>query len=190
MHKKIKVLLISAVAAGLCIWGISYHTSQEVIKRSPIADYVDARDRDFVLHLFDENWYWLLTHGRDEYSPEFMLDHRSRTQDPKDFGKLTLKVFLVEDQPVGFVGYLMETFFKGKVLFLAVDSPQRGNRFGEQLLRYACKALFEKGARVVQLLTRTDNKSAQALYKRVGFKVVWKNEGFVYFEVKPDTFKE
>jgi ribosomal protein S18 acetylase RimI-like enzyme len=112
------------------------------------------------------------------------LDHRSKSHDPQDFGKLRIKVLLVKNKPVGFVAYYMENFFQGKVLFLDIDHTQRRHRYGQKLLTGAMQALFAQGAKVVRLVTRTDNIPAQRLYSKNGFIEYQSTDKFVYFEKK------
>ncbi len=41
--------------------------------------------------------------------------------------------------------------------------------------------MLSQGINVIELITRTDNEKAQNLYKRLGFKESWRNDGFVQF---------
>ena len=54
-----------------------------------------------------------------------------------------------------------------------------------QLLKYAIQELIKMGAQTVYLVTRVENYSAQALYKRVGFVDVGRRDGFIKYVYTP-----
>lgn len=186
IRRSTKKLLLLSLLLGLL--GVGYCAT--TYEKGPIVSYRPGRDRAFILELFDNNWYWLLTHRRGEYDPGFMLDHQSRTMRPEDFGKLTTKVFVEDGKPIGFVTYYMETFIKGRLLFIVVAQKYRSKHYGDRLLRFACRQLFKKGAKNIHLLTRTDNKPAIKLYKRIGFKVLEQDESLVSFYLRPENFNQ
>lgn len=178
-NKYIKYVL-SVVVLGSFIGGfIAYqHTYANGFK-----NYTEHRDKQFLHKIFDENIYWLYAGDPSEFSLDQLLETGKLTHGQGTYD-ITMKVYVVENKPVGFVAYYMKTLTKGILLFLVVDKEQRGHGYGEKLLKYGCDQLFNKGALVVQLLTRTDNTAALSLYKRHGFKEFWVEDGFVQLELK------
>lgn len=173
-RKRVAIVL----ALSVLIAGTTYYFLPE---RGPIYEFNEERDTQDILKLFDNNWYWLLS--SPDYSPAFMLKKRAPNTDPLYIGKMHLKVLRENDKFVGFTGYYFLSATVGKVLFLAVDEQFRGKRYGEKLLRYAIDDLKRMGALKVKLVTRVDNISAQALYRRVGFKETARDNQFVDFEI-------
>ena len=150
-----------------------------------IVDFQPERDTVPIVKLFDDNWYWLIADAtKDEYSPEFMLKNRSVDKKPENFGKLTIKVLRERDKFAGFVAYYKKSFYRGFLQFVGVDSAFRGKGYGEKLTRFAVNDLFSQGVGVVELLTRTDNVKARSLYKKIGFKEVWVDGGFVFYSIR------
>lgn len=174
-HKKIFYL------TGLLsiLFGASYYlfSAQE-----GIYDYNPTTDRAFILDLFKTNWYWLVSEHSVDFSAEYALDNRASSQGETYKNNLTIKVYRVHNKPVGFVAYYKKTFYKGYILFLAIDETQRAQGYGKKLLEYALDGLKKQGSMVAELITRTNNLKAQSLYKKLGFQEFWRNEGFVRFE--------
>jgi len=84
-------------------------------------------------------------------------------------------LFLVADvsgRVVGYVIGLLERGRVGHVISIAVHPKLRGKGIGERLLRQLLMRLKAKGARLARLEVRPSNKSAIALYKKMGFKEV------------------
>lgn len=181
MLKSIIVMLSIVLGAGIA----HYYSANK--SASPISDYDDVRDGVQVRKIFKDDWYML---SNREHNPEqlnFVLQtHSPNEYEPRYFGKMTIKVLREKDNVVGFITYYMLNFYEGKILFLAISPEFRGQRQGEKLLRVAVDDLFAHGATLVRLVTRTENISAQKLYKRFGFEQVppWEDEGFVHFVIK------
>ena len=148
-----------------------------------IQDYNEARDTQDILEIFKADKYWLLS--SPDYSPEHMLSTRSPNKDDaRYFGKLSIKVLREADKLVGFVAYYMKNFFIGTVLFLDVKPKFRGKGYAQQLMRYAIDELKKQGASIVTLVTRSENHSAQAVYKKMGFTKTLEEDGYVYFDLR------
>lgn len=147
-----------------------------------IYDFEPRRDTQEILAIFDQNWHWLIS--SEDYSPEFMLQHRAPNKDPLYVGSLHIKVLYEKDKLVGFTAYYMKKKQLGQLLFLAVGKAFRSKGYGEQLVWHALKDFARMGASRVQLVTRTTNFPAQRLYRRIGFQQISKHldDGFVYFE--------
>lgn len=146
-----------------------------------IVDYSPSRDRAFILQIFKENWDWLIS--SPDYSVEHMLDTRSSSKDLENIGNLTIKVYCEAGNPKAFTAYYKKAFYKGQVLFVATPESERRKGYAEKLLRYAIEDLKKKGSTVIQLVTRVTNERAQNLYKKIGFTEIWRDEGFVRFEL-------
>ncbi len=171
------LLFLLSLAGG--IGSYNYLLSQH----TDIVSYQPQTDREFILNLFKENWYWLVSEYSTDFSAEYMLDNRASSKDPFNKNNLTIKVYHVDHKPVGFVAYYKKTFFKGFILFLAVDEQCRKIGCATKLLSYAIKDLFNRGCSVIELITRVSNISAQSLYHKLGFKEFWRDEDFVRFEL-------
>lgn len=145
--------------------------------------YEPTRDRAFILNLFKQDWYWLVSDYSPDYSPEHMLDYKASSKDPKNTGNLTVKT-LVKDRktPVGFVAYYMKELFEGYILFLAVDKNYRSKGYARRLLSSAITDLKKHGAAVIRLITRTDNVRGRKLYTGMGFKDVWTDGAYIKYE--------
>jgi len=154
------------------------------IERGPIYAFDSARDTKPILELFDKNWYWLVASSREEYCPKFTLKHKTPDKDPRNFGKLIIKVIHEDELLAGFSAYYKKNFYEGFLLFLAVDKKFRGKGYGEKLARYAINDLFNRGCLVIKLVTRTDNLRAIKLYNKIGFTETSRDDTFVYFEIR------
>ena len=173
-----KLSIFAGITATVLSSGILYYV---LIQRESIYDFDPVRDTQEILEIFKHNLYWLVS--SEDYSPEFMLKHRTPNKNPLYVGSLHIKVLREQNKLAGFTAYYMEKKKLGKLLFLAVSQEFRGKGYGEQLVRYVLKDLENRGAHHVRLVTRTTNFPAIRLYKRIGFHEVERHEdGFVYFE--------
>lgn len=167
------VLLVTGAAGGY--WYYQTYQSEGIYA------YNAATDRDFIIHIFREDWYWLISDFSSKtYSVEHMLDFKTSSYDDK--GNLIIKTYRVKGKPVGFVTYYLKELFEGRILFLAIDKKERSKGYARKLAKYAINDLKKRGANVVRLITRTDNVGAQKLYKSLGFKEVWNDGGYMKFE--------
>jgi ribosomal protein S18 acetylase RimI-like enzyme len=179
--KKIVFLLSITLAACGGIGAYVYYTN---INQGPIYDFNPTRDTQPMMDIFNQNWYWLL--ASPESSPAFMLKHRTYDTNPLHFGLLHIKVLRQEDKLVGFTAYFMENPQEGRILFLAVAHEFRGKGYGKILAQCAMKELFAKGANHLALWTRVSNLPAQRIYKELGFKEAFDENGYVFFEYWPN----
>lgn len=175
--RKIIFLMSVALAVGGSVGIYFYHTTAQ---QGPIFDFNPVRDTKPIMDIFNKNWYWLL--ASSESSPAFMIKHRTHDTNPLHFGSLHIKVLRENDKLAGFTAYYMETPQEGRILFLAVDHEFRGKGYGKTLAQYAMKELFAMGADHLALWTRVSNLPAQRIYKELGFKEVFDENGYVYFE--------
>jgi ribosomal protein S18 acetylase RimI-like enzyme len=174
-----KKIILAALATVLCAAGLAYYL---LLPRESIVDYQIARDKKFILSLFDKDWYWLSGYSREEANTDVFLEHLSPSIDPLYAGKLTIKVMYADKQPTGFVAYYMKSAHEGTILFIDVAHTFRRRHYGRVLLDYAVDELHKKGARIVRLVTRPQNIPAQTLYKRAGFKEYMHDDTYSFFE--------
>ncbi len=181
-----KLITVAAVLIALSM-GASlfyYYAPQPTfVQAGPISDYVDARDRQEILNMFETDHHWLVS--SEDYDPEFTLDNRApNKRESRYFGQLKIKVLRENDQFVAFVAYYMKNFFLGQLLFIAVKPEFRGKGYAQKLMRFALDDMKKMGASMVALVTRTTNLSAQGVYKKMGFTISHEEDGFVYFELR------
>lgn len=180
---KITALILALSFGGLALY-YYFPQSSGAQTTEPIQDYNEAHDKQEILDIFKQDRYWLLS------SPDYSLEHMLSTKSPNKndaryFGKLSIKVLREEDKFVGFVAYYMKNFFIGTVLFLDIKPEYRGKGYAQKLMRYAIDALKKQGATIVTLVTRSENHSAQAVYKKMGFTKTLEEDGYVYFDLRP-----
>ena len=182
-----KIIKATAIMIGISFAAtvIYYYLPQpQHVISEPISTYQEDRDTKEILDIFKTDRYWLVS--SPDYSPEFMLKNRAPSkQDARYFGKLNIKVLYEGDQFIGFAAYYLKNFFIGQILFLAVKPEFRGKGYAQQLMRYAIADLKKQGATIITLVTRSENKPAQGVYKKLGFTLSHEEDGFVYFELRP-----
>jgi ribosomal protein S18 acetylase RimI-like enzyme len=148
-----------------------------------IVPYKPSRDKEFLLKLFADNWYWLVPEHSKFSAERFLTKSASYSENaPLDPDSSKIMVYCHEDKPIGFVAYDKQSFYKGRLRFIAIDERYRGKGYSEKLMNYALEDMKKMGSTVVQLLTRINNEAAQKLYKRLNFKLLWEGNGFVRFE--------
>jgi len=183
MNRTKKIILLFSIALATC-GGIATFIHHKNISQGPIYDFNPSRDTQAIMDIFNQNWYWLL--ASEESSPAFMIKHRTPNTNPLYFGSLHIKVLYQEDKLVGFTAYYMETAQQGRLLFLAVAHEFRGKGYGKILAKYAMQQMFAMGANHIALWTRVSNLPAQRIYKELGFKEMFDENGYVFFEYWPE----
>lgn len=184
-----KNILIGTVVVGLAAVTLfalfPYFNKPQVA----IVEFDEARDMKPLLASFNDDWYWLIDAEPHEYSA-YEAFH-TRTPDIWDHqyeGKLEIKVLRDHGEFAGFVAYYPKNFYEGKVLYLNIAKDFRKKKYGEKLLKYAIKDLFDKGADTVSLVTRPTNEPALNLYKKAGMEEHSRNERYVYLKISKDKF--
>lgn len=150
-----------------------------------IYEYNEARDYQHIINTFKnaEDWYWLVDSDPSEYPFEAAIKTRTPVGDYGHlWGQMQIKVLYDHNQFAGFVTYYRQSPLVGRLLFLDVNEKFRRKGFGEKLLSFAVKELFEQGVERIWLLTRTQNERALNLYKKAGFTVFARPERYVYLE--------
>jgi ribosomal protein S18 acetylase RimI-like enzyme len=186
-YKHIVFIVIILLSTSLFFWRSSCCRAN-INNAIWLSSFDDSRDRHFILDMFKKNWYWLVENP--DFSPDFMMDHMSPDKKPEHFGKEYIKILFKDGEPLGFITYNKERFYKGYIHFLLVDEKHRGKRYAEKMMHYALNDLFSKGAQKVWLNTRESNKAARELYERLGFKYFYPYDipGFVFFEITKDEY--
>lgn len=175
-----KKIAIAALIAITIIGAGSYFLLR---KCEGIVPYKPSRDKEFLLTLFADNWYWLVPEHSTFSAERFLTKSASYSPDaPLDPDTSKIMVYCHDGKPIGFVAYDKQSFYKGRLRFIAIDQKYRGKGYSEKLMNYALQDMKKMGSTVVQLLTRTNNEAAQKLYKRLNFKSFWESSGFVRFE--------
>lgn len=170
----ITIFTISAIFATTLLYKKIYYENN-------IQNYKASRDRQFILDLFQKNWYWLT--ANENLSPETVLDTSSLSHpDGSHKADLIIKVYLESNKPTGFIAYYKKKLYQGYVQFIAVDDKYRGRGYAQKLLKYAIDDLKQMGCINIRMLTRMSNYPARAVYTKLGFKERWSNEGYIEYE--------
>ncbi|OQA35947.1 MAG: TDP-fucosamine acetyltransferase [Candidatus Dependentiae bacterium ADurb.Bin331] len=153
------------------------------VQRPQILEFDEQRDTPFILDIFNNDWYWLVSEYSTEFSPQYMLHYRASSKAPENIGNLTIKTMYIKNEPVGFVAYYKKNFYEGYILFLALLKKFRSKGYAYQLLSQAIEDLKSRFVTKIRLVTRTINTPAIKLYTRAGFKETSRDDdGFVYFQ--------
>lgn len=183
-HSFFKIVIVFLVSLSLIIYTGWYFFPL----KEGIGSYTQSVDKAFITQLFKDNWYWLVA-GEGDFSTAYVnniLDNKTPSHDIKERGNLNIFVYHKDKVPVGFTAFYKKSFYKGFILFLAVDEKYRGKGYARKLLTYAIDQLKSMGSSVVELVTRTDNTKAISLYKSMGFEETWRNNNYVRFQKKVD----
>ncbi|HSC24697.1 MAG TPA: GNAT family N-acetyltransferase [Candidatus Babeliales bacterium] len=174
-----KIIIVTGSIVAMCS-GFGIYKYYVTTAQGPIYDFNSTRDTQAILDIFNQNWYWLL--ASDESSPAFMIKYRTPDANPMHFGSLHIKVLRENDKLAGFTAYYMENSQLGRLLFLAVAHDFRGKGYGKILAQHAMQELFKMGVHHIALWTRVSNLPAQRIYKELGFKEKFNENGYLYFE--------
>jgi ribosomal protein S18 acetylase RimI-like enzyme len=136
-----------------------------------ISAYNEAQDKEAVLKIFKDDWFWLSTGDYSEKDITWRLKTGSPNEyEPRFFGKMKIAVLYDHDTLAGFITYYMKNFYEGHILFLGINPTFRGKRYGLLLLDYSAQDLKNMGAKIVSLVARTTNEPGIKLYTRFGMK--------------------
>lgn len=182
------LFLALAIAAGSSVAYFFRPATQIEAKDTAYTRYLfndDVRDIKDVAALFADpaNGYLLHTRPVGTYNVAAMMSYRaSQYDDPSTYGDLT--IMIARDKKTGdFIGFTAHqklSFFKSKLLFLAITNDARGKGYGRALAQGAIADMKREGARKVVLDVREENKPARALYESLGFKPMSSSSGFVH----------
>lgn len=153
-----------------------------MINNGSISTYNMQQDWPFVKEFFTRNWYWLVAESSNDFDVEHAFQNRASSKNPQDYDKVTIKTYREHNKPLGFIAYYKKRYNEGFVWFLAVDEAERNKGIASKLLDSALKDFKIQGVRWVWIITRTNNLSAQKVYKKAGFVQTSSDEKFVIFE--------
>lgn len=182
--KKRMMLTGLMIVAGASVgYWLTHRDADSAIKRYVFAG--DERDIKAVEALFadPDNRYLLTT--RDWYDVRtMMLNKMSDFVDPSTYGDLTINIAREKDTDafIGFTAHHRLSFYKSKLLFLAIASDMRGKGYGRKMAQMALDDMKADGAMKVVLDVREENDRARSLYKSLGFKERSISGGFVHCE--------
>lgn len=162
--KRRHIVLLSLLAV-IGVVSLFYLQSDRETSLSKIRPYDPQKDYLPLVKLMNDNKFMITE--RPEFSPEDTLNKRIPTNDPDK--RATIDVAEADGQTAGFIAYYKRNARHGFIWLVAVDKNFRGRGLGEQLVIRALKALRDQGAQFVTLATRTINKPALGLYKKLGF---------------------
>jgi len=90
--------------------------------------------------------------------------------DLKKINEILLVVLEFENEPVGFVLFLVQPIDAfAHLLSIAIENQFRGKKLANQLLELSFLKLNEIGIKTIQLEVSTKNSVAQNLYQKFGF---------------------
>lgn len=159
--------LISKIIIFLASFLIIVLTTYYLKPLYKIEEYNEKIDRQAVIDIFYDNWYWMVTDEikRETYPFIENLDKKMFSGHP-----VTIKVARVKGKTAGVLMW-HPTDHKdiAQVLFLIVDKNYRRLGIAKGLLLNAMKEIEKNGYKKIYLLTRQDNMRSQNLYKSTGF---------------------
>lgn len=141
---------------------------QETLSPLVVKDYVALRDRNYVMNLLKNNKDKVLDMEDDDL--KYMIDtHSPLTEYNQYFGNMKIKVFFYNNNPVGFVTYIMDESYSGSIETLVVDEQFQGKGYGKKIVNYVLDQLQKMKAQTVEIATVAGNTGAQKLYESLGF---------------------
>jgi len=171
------LLIIGAVAVcGALAWW--WHGSS-LLKKGPITPY-QPEDREAIIQLLKDDWYWLVAVGASDFTADYMLEHHAATYHYPD-NTLSISVYRTpEGKVAGFVTYHQLEGYKGRIQFLAVAKEFRKKGYARALMAHAINGLQKMGMCFIEIAVRANNTPAFNLYKKFGFKEIWSTpDGFL-----------
>jgi ribosomal protein S18 acetylase RimI-like enzyme len=178
--KRLVLVVVSLITLGVGAWFYQTHYGQGIYAYDP------GKDREFILQLFKDNYYWLVAENCYDFSAPYILDNRASSKKPQDKGNLIIRTYRKYNKPIGFIAYYLKDAFAGHILFLAIEEKERSHGYGRKLLDYAIKDLAHRGCIVINMDTRANNKPGIKLYESMGFKQVRNDGSFILFVKKID----
>jgi len=186
-NRSLKIILGISFLAVL-VAGVTYYS---FMPRGPIVEFQYDRDAKDILKLFYDDWYWLFP--GDDYSPEYILEHRAPGKEwyqQKYKGKLNIKVLRKKGKIAGFTTYYKKNYYEGVVQFISVSPEFRRQGLATKLTKYAVDQLFKMGVPKVTLTTRVNNP-ARKIYEGLGFTETGRDgQGLMFYKIDEKTFRK
>jgi ribosomal protein S18 acetylase RimI-like enzyme len=181
------LFLALAIGAGSSLVYLFKSTEPTEVKDSAYKRYLfndDERDIKDVASIYADPTDNYLLHTRPVYDVRAMMSNRaSQYDDPSTYGDLTIMIARDKNSGefIGFTAHQKLSFFKSKLLFLAIAKDARGKGYGRTLAQQAIADMKREGARKVVLDVREENQPARTLYESLGFKAMSSSRGFVHY---------
>ncbi len=169
-----------ALGGGFFYYIYFQKTTTIVAQQGLIRGYESSRDRADIITYFEKNRYWMT--ANPESNIAFQLDYKAPNRSPLYLGKMVIKVMREAGQFVGFAAYYKKTLTKAFLLYIGIKEEFRGKGYATKFITYVLTDLKSMGAITVNLVTRTNNFSAQKLYNRTNFTETSRDDGFVCFQ--------
>lgn len=159
--KKINKHITLATLAAALIFTLSFLYFSK--PSTTIGTYCPDRDKQLILDSFKTDWYWLIPDEQPNFDPTTVLPENGNN----DF----INILIENQSPAGYITYHKENNLDWlwRIRFLNVKPDKRNKGYAEKLVQHAVEQAKTAGAKVVVLMTRTDNKAAQKVYKKLGF---------------------
>lgn len=181
--KYIKWFILASIILMGSSAAIYYYKSHINYTEGSVYDYDPKIDREFILQLFKDNWHWLVSEYSTDFDPVFMLDNSEAFARKRGVTDMKIKVYRVQNKPVGFTVYYIRPILRGDILFLAIDEKYRKKGYARKLIQNDIDDLKKKGCFVIKITTRVTNTPARTLYESYGFKELWIDRGFIKYEL-------
>ncbi len=137
-----------------------------------VARYSIQRDKEEIIRLFNDNWYWLIATGT-EFDPAMFLNTGDKQLRGKSKSDSKIFVYCVQGKPVAFIAYYKVGPHTGKFRFVGNNKYDDKNyEHVEQLVQFAINDLKKMGVYQIELITRLNNVRDIALYKKLGFREI------------------
>ena len=146
-----------------------------------ISEYRYPADKEAVIKILQDNWYWMVSESSTNFSAEYTFTHKAATNEYPD-GSLHIFVYRVHGKPVAFSTYYRSEPGVALVQFLGVAHDYRRHGYAQALLEYVVEHALAHGFTKVILAVRENNVPASRLYAKLGFKEFTKDDGFIWLQ--------
>lgn len=163
-------LAISGLVGFLALWQFSMNKEKAFI----IRPFNQETDFEPLRVLINDNLF-MLSENPDFATEKFLL-WRAPNFDPSKKGQTTIQVAEKDNQVAGFISYHRKAANQGYIWILGVDEKFRGQGMGESLTRFALDDFKKMKVDTVSISTRTINQPAIKLYKKLGFKEIYRDD--------------
>lgn len=162
-HHIILLLFLAALSAVSVFWFRGDSKDQNIVLRF----YEESKDYTALVAIMEDNLFWLSE--RKDFSPHRILSWRAPYDDEKRKGEAKIAVAEYDGEVAGFISFFKNSPVEGFIWLLGVDKKFRGHGLGESLMRFAIQDLKKQHSQYITIATRTVNKPALSLYKKLGF---------------------
>jgi ribosomal protein S18 acetylase RimI-like enzyme len=185
MKKLFFLIFIVSVFVGVggFYFYIKINSNENKVK---IFDYDKKLDRQDVLKILRDNFYWLVAGmSWEEFNFEKQIDENKYIHNPEN-KNLEMKIKVIRDdvlkKTVAFLTHYVQEDKVMRAHLLCVDKDYRRKGYAEILMKYLIDESRKNGFEKLFLVTRAENIRAQGLYKKLGFYVMpEEDDSHVYF---------